>query len=221
MSGQMSNAAKPASASAMPPEIDSEADGRGSGTSPAQIAAARKLLAEVNRDEGREDHRDFIRHKPREPHEKFELPKNAKVPRGMDFMWGSLRIPYSTQRNPRLSQFRQAGWQFARAADFPELSGYKPEAEVNQRFIELGIDQEVRPDDPVVMDNQSVLMMRPKTLSQQAETEDKRRAATQINDFLTTQRKRSVAAIGEGRTRMTRTYGPGGDEAPSDAEVEI
>lgn len=182
--------------------------------------ARRAMAEEVVRDNGRDDPREFVRNRPREPHEKFELPSSLKRGHGMDYLWASLKIPYSTQRSPRMNQFRQAGWQFVRAADCPELSGYKPDAEVNQRFIELGIDQEVRADDPVIMDNNSVLMMRPKQLTEQAETEDRKRARSQIEDFLTTQRQRSERAIGTQRTRMTRSYGPA-QEAPSDADTEI
>lgn len=176
------------------------------------------IVADGARDgSGREEAREFVRDRPREPHEKYDLGR-SNVPRGMTFQWVSTRIPYTTLRNPRLDSFRGAGWQFARAEDFPEHSGYKPTREVNQRLIDLGIDSEVRADDPVVKDN-LVLMMRPKQLSAEAEGEQREKAARQINDHLRRQRELSERQIGAQRTTMRKSYAPA--EAPSDQDTEI
>ncbi len=173
-------------------------------------------VADSARDEGRDQPREFVRQRPREPHEKFDLP-DGTAERGMDYLWAAVKIPYTTQRSPRLDDFRRSGWQFARAADFRELSGL--DRNVSDRFVELGIDQVVKPDDPVIRDN-LVLMMRPKNLSAEAAKEDKDRAQRQISEHLRQQKERSERAIGAGRTRMTRQYGPA-DEAPSDQDTEI
>lgn len=173
------------------------------------------------RREARDTGRDFHRERPPEPHEKFELPA-ARREGGMDYFWASLKVPHSDRLNPRLDTFRRAGWRFARAADFPEHSGYRPEGEVNDRFVELGIERRVQPDDPVVIDNASVLMMRPKRLSAEAKAEQDDRARSQIDDYMNTLRQRSIREIGESRTRVhRRVQRNASDEAASDAETEI
>ena len=172
-------------------------------------------IADASREDGREPIR-AARRRPREEHEKYDIEGGRQ--RGMDYIWAATKIPYTTQRSPRLPAFRRAGWEFCRAADHPDLSGYQP-GEGNARMIELGIDDEVRADDPVIQ-NGLVLMMRPKSLSQEAEAEDKARAKGQIEDYMLTLRQKSERAIGPQRTRMARTYGPA-DEAATDAEVEM
>src|SRR5579859_1047694 len=92
--------------------------------------------------------REASRSRPREEAEKFSLVGCRSVDPRMDYMWGSLRIPFSTLKNPRFDRFRQAGWQICRAEEFPEHSGHKPSVEVNQRYVELGIDSKVLADDP-------------------------------------------------------------------------
>lgn len=175
--------------------------------------------SDTARDDGREEFRDddYVRVKPREPHEKYDLPRGT-AQRGMDYLWAATRIPYTTLKSRRLDEFRRAGWKFARAADFQELSGYRPRDQVNRRFVELGIDDDVRADDPVILDN-SVLMMRPKALTAEAERERDQAAANQINDHLRRQREKSEREIGKNYTQMRRHYGPS-DEAPSDQAAE-
>lgn len=185
---------------------------------PPTITSDAPRLADASRDDGRTQDRDFVRQRPRDPSEKYDL-RGQRLDPKMSYFWASLKIPYSSQRNPRLDSFRRAGWQFARAADFPEQSGYRPGKEVNERFVELGIDDKVSADDPVIRDN-LVLMVRPKVMTDEAEREQKVEASRQINDHLRQQKDRSVKAIGENRTTMSRHVGPA-DEAPSDAAAEI
>lgn len=199
----------------------SEAERRPTGRtiSPPPITTeAPARLADASRDDGRTPDREFVRQRPRDPSEKYDLRGQRLDPR-MSYFWASLKIPYTTQRNPRLDSFRRAGWQFARAADFPEQSGYRAGQEANERFVELGIDDKVSADDPVIRDN-LVLMMRPKHMTEEAEREQRTEASRQINDHLRQQKERSVRAIGENRTTMSRHVGPA-DEAPSDAGAEI
>ena len=170
------------------------------------------------RDEVREEFRDddYIRIKPRDPSQKYELPRGTHQ-RGMDYLWASTRVPFTNLKNKRLDDFRRAGWKMARAADFPELSHYKPQQQANRRLIELGLEEDVRADDPVILDN-LVLLMRPKALTQEAERERDQLASNQINDHLRRQRERSEREIGKQYTQMRRHYGPS-DEAPSDQDT--
>jgi hypothetical protein len=182
------------------------------------------MKTDMARTEDRADVRnaEYTRVRPREPHEKFDLPDN-RITKGMDYLWAALKVPHSDRRSPRLRAFRDAGWRFARAADFPELSGYRKEdavSERDKRFIELGIDSVVQADDPVILEDSSVLMMRPRNMSREAEREDKARADSQFNDYMNALRAKSERQIGSARTKMQRTYGPS-DEAQSDAEAEI
>lgn len=177
------------------------------------------MLHSGARDDGRSDEREFARARPIEAHEKFEIPHN-RMKRNMSYVWAALRIPYTTLRSRRLNDFRGGGYQYARAADYPELSGYKPEAQVNQRFIELGLEDEVRSDDPVILDG-SVLMERPAKMTREAEIERDRAAQRQLSDHLQRQKEQSERAIGSGRTQMVHTYGSAPEEAPLDAQSEF
>lgn len=200
----------------------SEAPRTPSGRSPVrppEISAAAETAGMREGGGGRDDPRDYVRQRPAQPHEKFEI-ATSRMSRGMDYFWASIKIPFSNLRNPRLDTYRRAGWRFARAEDFPEHSGYQPEAQVNNRFIELGIDREVRADDPVIIDNASVLMMRPKEMSAEARSEQERAAKAQIEDYMATLRRQSERQIGKERTTLRRNVGPT-DEAMSDAEAEV
>jgi hypothetical protein len=192
----------------LPPVLDSKPD--------PKIPVAAAIEFDTARDNGRDPDRDdeYIRLTPTEPSEKYELDPREREP-GMDYIWASVRVPYSTLKNRRLNDYQRGGWKFCRAADHPSKSGYKPGHMVNKRFIELGIEDEVQADDPVFNDN-LVLMKRPKALSQQAERERDTAAASQINDHLRRQREKSEREIGRQYTQMRRQYGPA-DEAPPDA----
>ena len=172
---------------------------------------------DMSRDEAREDFRDdqFVRARPREPSQKYEIPKNRRE-RGMDYLWASTRIPFTNLKNRRLNDYLSSGWKYDRAAAQPELSDYRPQKEVNRRLIELGLEEEVRADDPVIKDN-LVLLKRPHALTEEAERERDQIASNQINDHLRRQRERSEQQIGKQYTQMRRHYGPS-DEAPSDQE---
>lgn len=185
-------------------------------TQPASPGAKTRpqMVADASRDELRSPDREWARERPIEPSEKFDLTRFQLDPK-MDFLFAGTRIPYTTLKNPRLDQFRRAGWAFARAADFPELSGYKPGDKADRRLIELGLESEVRADDPVILDN-NVLMMRPKRLSDEARRELDAAARRQITDHLRKQKENSERQIGTNRTRVSRTYDRP-DEAPSDA----
>ncbi len=184
---------------------------------PPPITTEAPRLESASRDDGRSAAREVTRERPREPHEKYSL-DNSRTDPGMSYMWASVRIPYTTLRSPRLDSFRAAGWQLARAEDFPEHSGYRKGSQENDRLVKLGLDQHVEADDPVIKDN-SVLMFRPKHMTQEAEGELKQAARQQLNDHLRQQKERSERAIGANRTTMSRTYG-GAEQAPADAETE-
>lgn len=161
---------------------------------------------------------EYVRERPREAHEKFDLPRGSAA-RGMSYVWAALRIPYTTLRSPRLSNYVRSGWHFCRAEDHPEHSGYRPGSVVNERWVKLGIEEEVHADDPVIRDGM-VLMQRPKALTEEAEAEQQQAATRQITEHLQQQRQRSEREIGSSRTVMRNTYGPP-DEAPSDHDAEI
>lgn len=189
------------------------------GREEAPSSAAPRMLASGDRTIDRGDEREFMRTKPIEPHEKFEIPR-GRMKRGMSYAWVALKVPYSNLRSRRLNDFRAGGYQFARAEDFPELSGYKADEQTNKRLIELGIEDEVRPDDPVILDN-LVLVQRPAELTTQAEKERDYAAKRQLSEHLQRQKESSERAIGSNRTQMSHTYGAAPEEAPSDASAEF
>lgn len=166
------------------------------------------------RSDGREPLREpFVRQAPVEPDQKYAIPDSERD-RGMDYCWAATKI--RGVQSPRLSAFIRAGWQPARAAAHPRLSGL--DIHIDPTLVELGVMQAPNPDGPVILDDQ-MLMVRPKSLSDEARRQDKERARRQIDDHMTRLDQNSRRHIGD-RTRLSRSYGPA-DEAPSDSEMEI
>jgi len=184
---------------------------------PAPPLPAAPTPPDMSRAPQRAEYREAVRVKPREAHQKFDIPPGRRLA-GYSYLWSALKVPYSAVRSRRLAEYRAAGWQFVRAADMPELSGYKPQAQVNTRFVELGIDDEVRADDPVILDG-SVLMIRPERFTEEAERERTQAAHRQLREHLQRQHEKSAREIGESRT-FIRTNAETPDEAPSDRDAE-
>lgn len=168
----------------------------------------------AERENGRDDGRDYIRVRPREPHEKYYVPTSEMKP-GFDYFLAATAV--RGMPNPRFNEYTRAGWKPARAGDHPAMSGI--DLQHDPALVEMGIVKEVKPDGLVHVDN-LLLMMRPKAMSQESRAEEEKRANRQINDHLSTLRNKSNRAIGEKNTRVSRQYGPA-DEAPSDADVEM
>ncbi len=175
------------------------------------------LYADAERREERSDGREeFVRARPREAHERFNLDPRQKIP-GMDYFWAAAKI--NGQPNPRFIETLRAGWQPVKAADHPELSGL--DVRIDPRLIELGLVPEKRPGDPIE-DRGLMLMMRPKQLSVASRAEDERRATGQFSDHMNRLNQSSRRGIGD-KTQMSRrrTSGaPPSDMIPDDAELE-
>ena len=176
--------------------------------------AASNFKPEPPRHDERDSGREFIRVRPREPHEKYAVPQ-SQMKRGMDYFWAATKL--RGMPNPRFSDYWRAGWRPVKAADFPDLSGLN--LRPDQALIDLGIVQDVQPDGQIIL-NDLMLMMRPAAMTAEAQAEQDRLAEKQVNDHLRLQREKSNRAIGPGRTRISRQFGPP-DEVPSDAEVEM
>lgn len=122
---------------------------------------------EPSRESSRAPSRGYL---PPEPHEKYELYPDEH-PDGMDLMWLPTKI--AGMPNPQVAQYYRAGWQPAAAKDFPRISGFG--TEFPQAMIDAGLLETVRPDAPVVIDDQ-MLVLRPKELSRRAHQNNKRAA---------------------------------------------
>lgn len=175
------------------------------------ISSAR---ADAERAMDRDNGREYVRVRPRDPHEKYNIPPN-EMKAGFDYFMAATKI--RGMPNPRFNEYTRAGWRAARAEEHPSLSGL--DLHHDQALIDLGIVRDVKPSDPVIVDDLMV-MLRPKSMSQESRAEEEKRAARQINDHLSTLRNKSNREIGEKNTRVSRQYGPP-DEAPSDSEVEF
>src|SRR5690349_5181840 len=91
--------------------------GEGRGALMPQPQAAR---ADAARSDNRDSGREFMRLKPREPHMKYDVPTNRRVP-GMDYCWAATKI--RGMPNPKFGEKWRAGWRPVPAKDLPELSG--------------------------------------------------------------------------------------------------
>src|ERR1700680_2585521 len=106
---------------------------------------------DTSRDSVRSAGRDFVRQRPREPHEKYAV---AKLPRGMEGFWAALKLRGAP--NPRLNEFMRAGWKPARAEDYPDHSGFG--IEHDPMLIELGAVKNVGPNTPVILDDMMLMV---------------------------------------------------------------
>ncbi len=135
---------------------------------------------------------------PPEPHEKYELLPD-EFPDGMDLMWLPTKI--AGMPNDKVAQYYRAGWQPARAEDFPRLSGFG--TDYPQAMIDAGLLDIVRPDAPVITDDQ-MLVMRPKEMTRRAE----RARAAAANDQVANQMQRLSQAYRNARgVGVKRNYG--------------
>ena len=100
-----------------------------------------------------------------EAHEKYEVWPD-EIPAGTDLMWLPTKIAGAP--NPKVSQYYRAGWMPAAAKDFPRISGHG--VDFPQAMIDAGLLENVKPDAPIVIDDQ-MLVMRPKEISRRAERE--------------------------------------------------
>jgi hypothetical protein len=175
---------------------------------------SRAVRPEPARGDTRDTGREFLRIKPREPHEKYAIPEDRRQP-GMDYFMAAVKI--RGQPNPRFSDYWRAGWRPVKASALPELSGL--DLNPDQSLIDLGVVRAVGPDDPIIIDD-LMPMMRPMQMSRAAKAEQQAAAEQQVSDHLRAQRDKSVRAVGVKNTRIDRHYAPA-DEAPSDSEVEM
>jgi len=97
-----------------------------------------------------------------EPYEKFTLSED-EIPEGMDAFWLPTKILGQPSRE--VMQYYQAGWEPARAQDFPRISGYGveyPKALLDAKLIET-----ISAESPIIIDD-LMLVMRAKTVSRAA-----------------------------------------------------
>lgn len=174
-------------------------------------------IPDATPDSGRTDFRanaGFVRLKPREEHERYQLDEKMKRP-GFDYFWAA--VTRFGQPNPRFGEYLRAGWRPAEAKDFPDISGLQ--AQVDPRLIELGFMKEKKPSDPIE-DRGLMLMMRPQPLSDQARREENVKADRQVDDQMAKLRAMSKKAIGD-KTLISRQSERSRNFVPDDDEVEI
>ena len=159
----------------------------------------------------RDDGREFQRIKAREPHTKYQVDAD-RMQKGMDYAWWATEV--RGMKNPKFADYYRAGWRPVAAKDFPELSGL--DLKIEPALLELGIVPDVKPDAPIIRDGQ-MLMIRPKSMSQEARKKMDDEARGQVDNYLRTLRGKSERAVGPQNTRIYR----GVDEVPSDHEVEV
>jgi len=163
---------------------------------------------DATRDSYREPIREAPRYKPREPHEKYQVPESS-IPKGMDAIWVATKVMGA--KSPRLGEFVRSGWRPARAEDFPEHSDYQL---FDQSLIDMGIVPEVKPDGPVILGDQ-MLVLRPKHHTKRAEIEREEAARKQFDEHMKRVYDRSAREIGPQRTFVRHNYGPN-DIVPDD-----
>lgn len=174
------------------------------------------LQADATRSAARDDGRTLERRRPREPHERYQIDESRKDP-NRDYMWLSLSC--RGEPNPRLNDFFDAGWVPEAAQNFPRNSGIN--VAVSQRLIDLGHMKPVNPDDPII-DNNMMLVSRPKALSRESRAEDEYRAQRQIGDHMDRLKAVSKGAIGDKtvvQRRMTHVPAAPDGMIPEDAEI--
>lgn len=193
-----------------------QTDGQQTPGQTAAPAVSGQLAPPPRRDPGpRDDGRDALPVQAREPHEKFHIPREWMKP-GWDYTWAATKI--RGMPNPRFVDRVQGQWQPVRAEEMPGISRLRLGA-ANQMLVEMGFIPEVKPDGPIVIDDQ-MLMMRPLAISNAAKERDRRAATEQVEGHLNAARAKSDRALGPGKSEARRTYGPA-DEAPSDRDVEM
>ena len=164
-------------------------------------------VREPTRTPARQSSRFFT---PPEVHEKYHIPTEMMDP-AYDYMWQPTRIAgQSNQR--KLSEFHRSGWDFAKASDFPELSGYGTDYPAG--MVERGLLHKLTEDEPMEVDDQ-ILLMRPKELSREARKRDREKAYNQVEN----QMKRLNQAYRPADPRqpgVQRRHRPMGDEGYSE-----
>lgn len=149
----------------------------------------------------RADSRTPARFVPKEPHEKFDI-SQENVPEGLIAEWKAYQIMGMSNRDHMVSLF-QAGWMPARAADFPNESGYG--VDFGQAVMDLGLIKAAGADDPIIKNGQ-MLMLRPKELVDAAQRHDKAAANNQVDTQIKRLALNSKRAIGKERTKASRSY---------------
>lgn len=168
------------------------------------------------RDERTDGRDEFVRVRPREPHERYMI-EPRKLKRDMDYQWAAAKV--SGQPNPRFIEHLRAGWQPVKAEDYPELAGL--DVRIDPRLVELGLVPDKRPGDPIE-DRGLMLMMRPKTLSTASRAEEEHRATGQFSDHMNRLNHTSRRAIGD-KTQLSRRRTSGAPPEgmiPDDADLE-
>ncbi len=147
-------------------------------------------------------------YRPPEPHEKYEL-LPEEFPPGMDLMWLPTKI--AGMPNDKVGQYYRARWEPAKAEDFPRLSGFG--TEYPQAMIDAGLLDNVRPDAPVIIDDQ-MLVMRPKELSRRAAQARASAADEQVKNQMTrlSQAYRNARGVGVKRQFGALPTAPQSDE---------
>jgi hypothetical protein len=163
---------------------------------------------DATRDDLRAPVRDPVRYRPREAHEKYHLTER-EIPKGMDATWVATAVRGARTR--RIGEFIRGQWKPARAADFPQFSDY---GLFDQSLVDMGVVQDVKPDSPVVLDDQ-MLMLRPQHFSKAAKIEQEEAARRQFEEHMKRVYDRSAREIGPQRTFVRHNYGPN-DIVPDD-----
>ena len=145
-----------------------------------------------------------------EPHEKYHL-DDSEIPEGMDMMW--LPTAVAGQPNARIvTECYREGWRPSAAKDFARISGYG--VEFPQEMIEMGLLENVKPDAPIVIDDQ-MLVQRPKQLSQRYYARAHEQAVGQVDNQM---RRLRQASRGFRGTEIKRQHAPLPDSAKYDDE---
>lgn len=164
----------------------------------------------LEREPARESARRSTRsYAPPEAHEKYEV-YPEEMPAGMDLMWLPTRI--AGMPNPQVGQYYRAGWQPAASKDFPRISGYG--VDFPQAMIDAGLLENAKPDAPIVVDDQ-MLVMRPMEASRRAAHDRTERAKAQVNNQMARLQQASREFRG---TQIQRRFAPLPDAPRPDYE---
>lgn len=145
----------------------------------------------------------------REPHERFHIPPE-RWPSGLKPEWKAVTIMGMANRDMMIEYYR-AGWQPARAEQFPEFSGYG--LELGHGQIPMGFSPEgkqiyldnVNASDPIIIRGQ-MLMLRPIEMCEEADQNRQKAANEQVEQQIARLSGQSKREIGANRTTVQKKF---------------
>ncbi len=112
---------------------------------------------------------------PREPDQKYAIYDDQQDP-AFDYKWEPTRI-VGLSNARKLGEAHRAGWDFACASEFPDLTGCGYDFPAD--MVARGLLKNVEANEPIEIDDQ-VLLKRPKELSLKAREREKRAAYSTV-----------------------------------------